>query len=97
MLNEIKTDLGANFNTGDETILENYIDDFSVIALDCTNRPEGDTKVNPYIKTAVKSAYLKRGDEGLKSSGIGGISSSYEDIVNKLREDLIKNGLRLIK
>jgi hypothetical protein len=97
MLNEIKLDLGANFKTGDDTILQKYIDDLTVIALQTSNRLVGDDKLNYYIKEAVKSAYLKRGDEGKTGSSEGSLSSSYLDLVEKLRHDIIKNGLRLIK
>jgi hypothetical protein len=97
MLNEIKTDLGANFKTGDDTILQKYIDDLTVIALQVSNRLIGDDNLDYYIKEAVKSAYLRRGDEGTTGSSEGSLSSSYKDIEDKLRQDIIKNGLRLIK
>lgn len=97
MLNEIKADLGANFKTGDETILQKYIDDLTVVALQVSNRMMGDDKLDYYIKEGVKSAYLRRGDEGTASSNEGSLSSSYKDIEEKLRQDIIKNGLRLVK
>jgi len=50
MLNEIKTDLGANFKTGDDTILQKYIDDLTVIALQVSNRLIGDDNLDYYIK-----------------------------------------------
>lgn len=97
MLNEIKTDLGANFKTGEDTILQKYIDDLTIVALQVSNRLSGDNTLNHYIKEAVKSAYLRRGDEGTTGSSEGSLSSSYKDIEEKLRQDIIKNGLRLIK
>jgi hypothetical protein len=97
MLNEIKTDLGANFKTGDDTLLQKYIDDLTIVALQTSNRSSGDTNLNYYIKEAVKSAYLRRGDEGVSGSSEGSLSSSYKDIVENLRNDIIKNGLRLVR
>lgn len=97
MLSEIKTDLGANFKTGEDTILQKYIDDLTVVALQVSNRLTGDDNLDYYIKEAVKSAYLRRGDEGKTGSSEGSLSSSYKDIEDKLRVDIIKNGLRLVK
>jgi len=97
MLNEIKTELGANFKTGDETILQQYIDDLTIVALQCSNRSTGDTTMDYLIKQVVESVYLRRGDEGKDSSSEGSISSSYKDAEEKLRNDIIKNGLRKVK
>lgn len=97
MLNEIKTDLGANFKTGDDSILELYIEELTAIALNISNKESLDTPLEFFVKTAVKSIYLKRGDEGTNSSSEGSLSSSYLDIQNQLRNDIIKSGLRKIK
>jgi len=97
MLEQIKSDLGANLKTGDETVLTNILTDMTAIASHTSNRLTTDTKLSPYIKTAVKAAYLRRGDEGKTSSSEGSLSSSYEDIEKKLRQDIISNGLRKIK
>lgn len=97
MLNEIKAELGANFKTGDDSILQKYIDDLTIVALQVSNRSTGDTAMNYLIKQAVESVYLRRGDEGINSSSEGSLSSSYKDVENKLRNDIIKNSLRKIK
>ena len=97
MLNEIKAELGANFKTGDDSILQKYIDDLTIVALQCSNRSTGDTTMNYLIKQAVESVYIRRGDEGTNSSSEGSLSSSYKDVEVKLRNDIIKNGLRKIK
>ena len=97
MLNDIKTDLGANFKTGDDDILTKYIDELTVVALQVSNRTVGDDTLDYYIIEAVKSAYLRRGDEGTTGSSEGSLNNSYKDIESKLRVDIIKNGLRLIK
>ena len=94
MLEEIKKNLGINFIEDTEDVLQDIIDDMTSIACNVSNRDEDDEKLIPYIKRAVKAEYLKRGNEGLASRTEGSISSSYEDIVEKLRNDIIKNGVR---
>ena len=79
------------------TVLEDIIDDVTSIACDISNRDKNDVKLQPYIKKAVKSEYLARGAEGLKSRTEGSVSTSFNDIIEKLRNDIIKNGLRRIK
>ena len=97
MLAEIKTDLGANFKTGDDSILTLYIDELTAIALNISNKDSLDTSLEFFVKTAVKSSYLKRGDEGTSGSSEGSLSSSYLDIQNELRNNIIKSGLRKIR
>lgn len=95
-IQEIIENLGANYGDDDE-VLQNIIDDVTSIASNISNRSADDEKLVPYIKKAVKAMYLNRGAEGLASRGEGSISSSYEDIIDKLRNDIIKNGLRRLK
>lgn len=95
MLEEIKKNLGANYIENTDDVLQDIIKDITSIACDISNR--NDEKLNPYIKTAVKSEYLARGAEGLTSRGEGSESSSFEDIINKMRNDIVKNGLRRLK
>lgn len=95
-IQEIKDNLGANYGDDDE-VLQDIIDDVTSIASNISNRKADDEKLVPYIKKAVKAMYLARGAEGLASRGEGSISSSYEDIIDKLRNDIVKNGLRRLK
>lgn len=97
MLDKIKKDLGANYNENNDEVLKEIINEVSSIASDISNRKTSDEKLNPYIIKTTKAIYLSRGAEGLQSRGEGSISSSYEDIVEKLRNDIIKNGLRRLK
>lgn len=92
---KIIADLGVNFKNGDDSIIENYIELYSSIASDNSNRKIDDTKLYPYIYTAVKEAYLRRGDEGSSSSTEGSLSTSYVDIEEKLAKDVRK--VRVIK
>lgn len=95
MLKKIINDLGANY-IEDKEVLENILEEVSSIAFNISNSKDI-SELFPYIKKAVKAMYLARGAEGLQSRSEGSISSSYEDIIDKLRNDIIKNGLRRLK
>ena len=95
-IDKIIADLGANYRN-DKDVLEDILEQVSSIASDISNRPKEDEKLIPYIKKAVKAEYIARGAEGLTSRNEGSMSSSFEDIVDKLRNNIIKSGLRRIK
>ena len=67
------------------------------IGIEQVSRKKDDEKLFPYIKKAVKAEYLARGAEGLTSRNEGSMSSSFEDIIDKLRNNIIKSGLRRMK
>ena len=95
-VDKIISDLEANYKDDKEVLIE-ILEEVNSIASDISNRPKDDVKLFPYIKKATKAIYLSRGAEGLISRNEGSISSSYEDIIDKLRNDIIKSGLRRIK
>lgn len=95
-IDKIVADLGANYKE-DEEVLTDILEEVSSIASDISNRPKDDEKLFPYIKKATKAIYLLRGSEGLSSRNEGSISTSFEDIIEKLRNDIIKSGLRRVK
>lgn len=97
MLEKIIEDLGANYRDDDREVLKDILEEVSSIASNISNRKKDDEKLFPYIKKAVKGIYLTRGAEGLVSQSESGVSSSFEDIVDKLRNDIVKNGLRRLK
>ncbi len=94
-LKKIETDLGANYRN-DEDVLKEILEEVTSIASDISNKQK-EEKLFPYIKRAVKAEYLARGAEGLTSRNEGSVSSSFEDIIDKLRNNIIKSGLRRIK
>ena len=96
-IDKIIADLASNYKDDKEVFLNEILEEVSSIASDISNRQKNDEKLFPYIKKAVKAIYLSRGAEGLTSRGEGSISSSYEDIMEKLRNDIIKSGLRRVK
>ena len=95
-IDKIIADLGPNYKN-DKDVLEDILEQVSSIASDISNRQKEDAKLFPYIKKAVKSEYLARGAEGMASKTEGSMSSSFEDIVDKLRNNIIKSGLRRYK
>jgi hypothetical protein len=95
-IDKIINDLGPNYR-GDANVLKQILEEISSIASDISNRQKNDTKLFPYIKKATKAIYLTRGAEGLTSRNEGSISTSFEDIIEKLRNDIIKSGLRRIR
>ena len=82
---------------GDDNVLEEIFEEVSSIASDISNRKKDDEKLFPHIKRATKAIYLSRGAEGLVSRNEGSISTSYEDIIDKLRNNIIKSRLRRLK
>ena len=95
-IDKIVADVGAKYKE-DEEVLMDILEEVSSIASDISNRQKNDEKLFPYIKKATKAIYLSRGAEGLTSRNEGSISTSFEDIIDKLRNDIIKSGLRRIK
>ena len=95
-IDKIIADLGANYREEDKDVLEEILEEVNSIAFNISNNKNKD-QLFPYVKRAVKSIYLNRGSEGLQSWSESGISSSFEDIIEKLRNDIIKNGLRRLK
>ena len=95
MLERLKRDLSVNFKNGDDSVLSDFIDDYISIASNNSNRRKDDEKLYPYVYNAVKSAYLKRGDEGSSSATEGSLSTSYIDIEEKLAKDV--RAIRVIR
>lgn len=94
-IDKIIDDLGANYRQ-DKEILKEILEEVSSIAFDISNNKNKE-KLFPYVKKAVKAIYLTRGSEGLQSHNVGSMSYSYEDIIEKLRNDIIKSGLRRLR
>ena len=92
MLEEIINDLGDNYNYEDEEVLTDIIERVTAVAQSLSNNTT--EELNPYIKTCVKAEYLSRGGEGLNSLNESGKTSSFEDNIEKMRNDIIKAGLR---
>lgn len=94
-IDKIIADLGANYKD-DEEVLKDILEEVTSIASHISNNNNKEA-LFPYIKKAVKAEYLARGAEGLTSRNEGSVSSSFEDTIDKMRNNIIRNGLRRIK
>lgn len=98
MLNEIINELGDNYNSSDESVLRNILEEVTANALTISNRQdniENKLFLQREIKQCVKGIYLQRGAEGLNSLGERGTSSTFNDCIDKMRNDIVKNGKRV--
>lgn len=94
---KIIADLGANYKASDSEVLDEIITEVQNIAsnISHTNASSNGALI-PYMTQAVKAMYLTRGAEGLNSRGEGSISNGFQDIIQKLRNDIVTNGLRRV-
>lgn len=98
MLEEIKIDLADNFRTGDDELLQEYIDRVTADALSISNRkntPENINLLSTEIKQCVKGLYLQRGGEGSTSMQSGGTNSTFTKCLEDLRVNIVKAGKRV--
>lgn len=97
LLKLIKADLSVNYNPlnndDEDNILLDIIQDMIIIAKGTSHQENIDNLI-PYIKTATKSAYLRRGKEGETSNNEGSQNYNYEDIIDKLKKDIVQCGQR---
>ena len=92
MLNEIINELGDNYNSSDESVLEKILEEVTANALTISNRQnnaENKEFLKREIKQCVKGMYLQRGAEGLNSLGERGTSSTFNDCINELFDKFI--------
>lgn len=95
-IDKIIDDLGANYREEDKKVLEEILEEVNSIAFNISNN-KNKKQLFPYVKRAVKAEYIQRGAEGLLSLNESGVSSQFEDIIDKMRNNIIKSGLRRIK
>lgn len=102
ILEEVISDLGVNYSKKDEELLIGIIEDVINNALYIANRnnkSDRDNQINKLkfeIKRAVKIIYLQRGTEDVSSRNADGENSTYKDAYDTLRNDIIKNGKRVL-
>ena len=99
MLEEIKKDLADNFRPGDENVLREYIDETTTDALSISNRKntrENIKLLTSDIKKCVKAKYLQRGSEGSTSLSDSGVSTSFENPTEIMRQEIVRAGKRVL-
>lgn len=100
MLEEIKSELAETFKSGDEAILQVFIDEATTDALSISNRQRSKENIELLksdIKKCVKSKYLIRGAEGSKSFSNSGSSTSFENPDEVMRTNIVKSGKRDVR
>lgn len=103
LLESIELDLGANFKD-DSQVLQNLFDEVLNDALFISNRKTlyetDETQIDilaSNIRRCVKTIYLQRGSEDVSSNSLSGISNTYDDAIERMKADIIKQGKRLLK
>ena len=91
-IDKIIADLGANYKDA-EDVLKDILEEINSSAFDISNNRDKQ-KLFPYVKRAVKAEYIARGAEGFTSRTEGSVSTQFEDIIERLRNNIIKNRLR---
>lgn len=100
ILNEIKEDLSDNYRN-DDNVLSAILDDVITDALMISNRGhklDVDNQLSilkSNIKKAVKTIYLQRGTEDVKSNGQNGLSNAYVSAVEEMGKDILRQNKRL--
>lgn len=96
MLDEIINELGSNYNTNDEEVLEQILNRITTNALFISNG-NSEENLREEIIECVKSIYLQRGSEDVLSQSQSGLSNQFKDAIAEMRNNIIKNGKRKIK
>lgn len=94
ILDNVTRNLADNYRDDVDTLRE-IIDNVSCMALSISNRKSLST-LEPEIGQCVIAEYLRRGAEGSSSISESGHSISFEDNIEKMRNNIIKNGKRVI-
>ena len=98
ILLEIIADLADNYKN-DLAVLQSILSDTITNALFLSNRKNTDDNIRilkSEIKKATKSIYLQRGGEGTTGLNENGTSSSFENALEVLEKDIVKNGKRRV-
>ncbi len=103
LLESIKTDLNANYRNDDEVLndlFEEVLNDALFISnrkkLYETNEEKQITILASNIRKCVKTIYLQRGSEDVTSQSLSGITNTYDDSIERMKADIIKQGKRLL-
>lgn len=104
---QIVRDLGVNFNSEDGNVLHDLIDDVVEDALIMSNRDARATTetakeaqvtvLASNIKKAVKTLYLQRGIEDVKSNSQSGLSNTYDDAMESMLRDIVRQNKRVLR
>ena len=96
MLEAIIRQLGDNYDSTDNHVLIDLIDEVTYSALSYTNRTVTDNDIDNAIKRCVIAKYLQRGGEGTTSTNELGKSASFYDPLERMKKELLDEGKRKI-
>ena len=96
MLDQVIRQLGDNYDRNDNQVLLDLIDEATYSALSFTNRNKLDNSMENIVKRCVIAKYLQRGGEGSMSLNELGTSSSFYDPIERMQQELLKEGKRKI-
>lgn len=99
LLDEIISKLGENYKSDDVSILKKILDRNINQAYLISNREKSDSNLlilSSEIIEATIISYQRRGTEFTKSQSELGVSNSFIDVDELLRNSIIKNGKRVI-
>lgn len=88
---------GVDSTVSEYGIVENLAGSWLDYALKCCNREDIPPALVAIVKETVMAAYNRFGDEGAKSSSVGGQSVTYDDLYAAIRQRLIDAGLRIFR
>jgi len=97
----IIADLGANYQVSDANAFTTIFNEVVDNALRFSNRRlKLETNqlsiLASEIRRCTKSIYLQRGSEDVTSQTQSGLSSSFDDAMERMRQDIVKNGKRVL-
>ena len=103
LLSSIQADLGDNYSSSDSDLLGALLDEVITDALLVSGRASLSDKeaqldvLGSNIRKSVKSIYLQRGAEDVKSQSLSGLSSSYDNAIETMRHDIIFSQKRILQ
>lgn len=93
----IQRDLGANYRNDEEELTQIFEQVYSLASsFSNQNRIKENKAFDLIVSKAVKAIYLSRGAEGISSKTEGSITTSFNNVIDELKNDIIKLGLRRI-
>jgi hypothetical protein len=106
LLESIILDLGDNYRNDNEiigAILDEVVNDALIVSGrdQFSNTVSGlETQLDVLssnIRKAVKSIYLLRGGEDVKSQSVSGMSATFENAIETMNYDIIRTGKRVLR
>lgn len=102
LMTSIIADLGSNYRTEDADVLTDIYNEVVDNALRFSNRQfktDRDAQIEILasdIRRCVKTIYLQRGAEDVSSQTQSGLASTYDDAMEKMRNDIYKGNKRIL-